>query len=472
MFAMGTGIAEQRTATGFISKYGAALDILMRIGDVAIVILAGVAVHHLRFNALVQPPYLAQIVRASLLTLLVFPVFHIYRSWRGASLGAELLRIALAWAAVMALMLVWEWAIKVTDDFSRLWTFGWFVGGLLLMAGSRLLVRAALGFVRARGLDHRRVVLVGATAAAARVLAATRSNPWLGMDVQGYVATEYDQPDSTHAPCLGDFDSFLGQLRTNPPDQIWVALPLRAEALIERLLDATADIPTTVRLVPDLLGYELINHNTGSIAGVPVITLRGSRVVGHFRVLKAIEDRVLATIILLLVGPLMLLLALGVKLSSPGPVFYRQRRVGLDGREFDMLKFRSMPVDVEKGGVFWGGAKGKQATPFGRFIRASSLDELPQFINVLKGELSIVGPRPERPMFVEEFRKSIPGYMHKHLVKGGITGWAQINGWRGDTDLEKRIEFDLFYINRWSIWLDLKIIFATPLVLLKGTNAC
>jgi putative colanic acid biosynthesis UDP-glucose lipid carrier transferase len=167
----------------------------------------------------------------------------------------------------------------------------------------------------------------------------------------------------------------------------------------------------------------------------------------------------------------MLMLAAGVKLSSRGPVFYRQRRVGMDGKEFDMLKFRSMPVDIESQGVQWGNAGNKKTTRFGRVIRATSLDELPQFINVLRGELSIVGPRPERPMFVHEFKHTIPGYMHKHFVKGGITGWAQIHGLRGDTDLTKRIEYDLHYIKNWSLWLDIKIMLRTPLVLLKRTNA-
>jgi len=164
----------------------------------------------------------------------------------------------------------------------------------------------------------------------------------------------------------------------------------------------------------------------------------------------------------LLISPLMAALAVGVKLSSPGPILYRQRRVGLDGKEFEMLKFRSMPVDMEKNkSVQWGGAQNKTTTRFGRFIRQTSLDELPQFINVLRGDMSIVGPRPERPMFVEQFKGQIAGYMHKHLVKAGITGWAQINGWRGDTDLVKRIEYDLYYINHWSLAFDLRIIFLT-----------
>ncbi|HEC05861.1 MAG TPA: exopolysaccharide biosynthesis polyprenyl glycosylphosphotransferase, partial [Thiolapillus brandeum] len=164
-------------------------------------------------------------------------------------------------------------------------------------------------------------------------------------------------------------------------------------------------------------------------------------------------------------SPLMIVLAIGVKVSSPGPVFYRQERVGRNGKPFEMLKFRSMPIDTEKNGVQWGGSKDKANTAFGAFIRKVSLDELPQFFNVLIGDMSIVGPRPERTIFVEKFKDEIPDYMKKHMVKAGITGWAQINGWRGDTDLAKRIECDLYYIENWSLWFDLKIIFLT---LFKG----
>lgn len=241
-----------------------------------------------------------------------------------------------------------------------------------------------------------------------------------------------------------------------------VALPVSANRAISYVLDRMDERVLTVKFVPDLLGRQLINHRMEDCAGVPLVTLRESPLHGHAWILKAIEDRIIAGAILLMISPLMLFLAIGVKLSSPGPVLYRQVRVGLDGKEFEMLKFRSMPVDMEKNkSVQWGNAQSKTTTRFGRFIRQTSLDELPQFINVLRGDMSIVGPRPERPMFVEKFKGEIAGYMHKHLVKAGITGWAQINGWRGDTDLVKRIEYDLYYINHWSLAFDLRIIFLT-----------
>ena len=177
--------------------------------------------------------------------------------------------------------------------------------------------------------------------------------------------------------------------------------------------------------------------------------------------LKRAEDIVLSIIILTLISPIMLIIAFGVKVTSPGPIFYRQTRVTLHNKEFEMLKFRSMPTNTEQNGVCWGGSKSKTNTKFGQFIRATSLDELPQFLNVLKGDMSVVGPRPERDIFIDKFAQEIPNYNEKHKVKAGITGWAQINGWRGDTSLEKRIEFDLDYIKNWTLWLDIKIIFLT-----------
>jgi putative colanic acid biosynthesis UDP-glucose lipid carrier transferase len=194
--------------------------------------------------------------------------------------------------------------------------------------------------------------------------------------------------------------------------------------------------------------------------GLPIVSLSASPMDGTNRFVKAFEDRILAFIILLLITPVMLLIAIGVKLSSSGPVFFKQERLGWNGDVFTMFKFRSMPVDVEQDtGAIWAKAGEKRATKFGSFLRRTSLDELPQFINVLKGDMSIVGPRPERAIFVDKFKDEIPDYMQKHLVKAGVTGWAQINGWRGDTDLTKRIEYDMYYIENWSLWFDLKIIF-------------
>ena len=208
------------------------------------------------------------------------------------------------------------------------------------------------------------------------------------------------------------------------------------------------------------------------IAGLPVINLTESPLEGANRLLKKLEDFVLSLSILLIASPLMLLIAIGVKLSSPGPVFYRQERVTWNGERFRMLKFRTMPIDAESAtGPVWSRRDEGRATRFGAFLRRTSLDELPQFLNVLRGEMSLVGPRPERPEFVERFRQEIPGYMQKHLVKAGITGWAQVNDLRGDTSLHERIQYDLYYIENWSLWFDLRILALTLMHIFRSRNA-
>jgi putative colanic acid biosynthesis UDP-glucose lipid carrier transferase len=217
-----------------------------------------------------------------------------------------------------------------------------------------------------------------------------------------------------------------------------------------------------VRLLPGMFGLDLLNHSVTEVAGFPIVNLRATPMQGGSRVLKSLEDKLLSLFILICISPVMLVLAVWVKVTSKGPVFYRQERITWNNRSFGMLKFRSMPVNAEsKTGAVWAVSGENRATKIGAFMRKTSLDELPQFINVLKGDMSIVGPRPERPVFVEKFKHDVPGYMQKHMMKAGITGWAQINGWRGDTDLAKRIECDLYYIENWSVWFDIKIVFLT-----------
>jgi putative colanic acid biosynthesis UDP-glucose lipid carrier transferase len=290
-------------------------------------------------------------------------------------------------------------------------------------------------------------------------------NPSMGLLVKGYISDNgvlAEEKNSCRLNYLGnleDLDKTVSELHI---DQVWIALPMTEVEQMKKVQNVLTKTSVTIRMVPDIFGFQLLNHSMTEIAGLPVINLSTSHMLeGRNRFLKSLEDKLLSAIILLCISPILLFVAIGVKLSSPGPIFYRQERVSWNGRSFNMLKFRSMAVDSEKDGVKWGGATSMSVTKFGAFIRKTSLDELPQFINVLKGDMSIVGPRPERTVFVDQFKHEIPGYMQKHMVKAGITGWAQINGWRGDTDLAKRIECDLYYIEHWSIWLDLRIIFLT-----------
>ncbi|QRP64501.1 undecaprenyl-phosphate glucose phosphotransferase [Rhodanobacter sp. FDAARGOS 1247] len=468
---------SQHSGTTFFSKYAALLDIAVRVGDVVILVVAACLCHWLRFDSLVlDRPYNAATLRTAILAVAVFPAFGLYRSWRGEGLFAEIARVIAAWVAVLSLWMMSEWLVKSVGEYSRLWVGGWFIVTIVLLTAHRWMARRLLGVLRAAGVDTRRIVLVGATHAGKRIVAATRKNGWMGLNVVGVVQTPYDQYELPDIPSCGDLEQFIAGLDRDTPDQIWLALPMRAEAEIKRLLDATSELPTTIRLVPDLFGYELLSHQSTHLAGVPVITLRGTRVEGHARIAKAVEDRFLALAILLLVAPLMVLLAIGVKLSSPGPVFYRQKRNGLSGKEIEIWKFRSMRVHHESNGQVTQAVVGDpRVTRFGRFLRASSLDELPQFINVLQGQMSIVGPRPHALAHNRYFSERLDGYMQRHGVKPGITGLAQISGFRGETDtiekMAQRVECDISYIDHWSIWLDFKIILRTPLVLLRRTNA-
>ena len=274
-------------------------------------------------------------------------------------------------------------------------------------------------------------------------------------------------------PILGNIDRIADDLeREDPADQVWIALPLRAEARIREVLIAMRQTTSVVRFVPDIHSFHLLHHSVSEVAGLPLLTLTDSPHTGIDSTLKSLEDFVLASLLLLAGIPFWIAIAIGVKVSSPGPVFYRQERVTWNGQKFAMFKFRSMPEDVESGsGPVWSRQGEERATRFGSFLRRYSLDELPQLLNVLKGDMSLVGPRPERPEFVREFRQRIPGYMQKHLVKAGITGWAQVNDLRGDSDLEQRIQYDLYYIDNWSLWFDMRILALTLWHILTSRNA-
>jgi putative colanic acid biosysnthesis UDP-glucose lipid carrier transferase len=427
---------------------------VVKLVDAALILLAAYLALHAR-RALDLPTempvkFIAGYDGLAVIGALLFSFFsgRVPISWRGAQMPAMLAKLTGRWFVVIGLLLLWLFAYKATQEFSRVWFVAWAMLAMLLLWSGRLLIYLVLRNLRLRGVGLRQVAFVGAEAAVASLQARMASAGWSGYVVHQAVNDTHDMAQ-------------LEALASKPLDEIWVMLPLGDAQALERTLHALRHSAASIRLVPDLLTLRLINHGVTEIMGVPMYDVFASPMTGTNRLLKWLEDKVLSLLILILISPVMLAVALGVKLSSRGPVFYKQERVGLNNRSFYMLKFRSMPVDVEKNGVQWGGAAGKTTTRFGQFIRRTSLDELPQFLNVLMGDMSIVGPRPERPIFVEQFKDEIPDYMKKHMVKAGITGWAQVHGWRGDTDLKTRIEFDLFYIENWSIWLDLKIVFLT-----------
>lgn len=441
------------------------LPLMIRVVDVLVVAFAGVLAYLWRFDVAGFPipsHYSQLMLTSALLLLVIFSGLGVYRSWRGGKLANMFSRVLIGWGTVVATLLVLLFMLKVSDTYSRLWLSTWalLAGGFLL--AERFALYGLLRWFRLRGKNHKRVVMVGQSEVARELLRRVRSSGWTGFDV---VAVFDDQASSSGAfegiPLHHDLTGLDGYLRKHDVSEVWITLPLRDEARVRDVLHLLRHSTADIRYVPDMFAFRLINHGVSEVAGMPMLDLSTTPMTGMNRLVKAVEDRLISLLILALISPVMITLAIGVKLSSPGPIFYRQERVGWNGKPFMMLKFRSMPVDVEKNGVQWGNAQNKINSWFGAFIRRTSLDELPQFINVLKGDMSIVGPRPERTIFVEQFKDEIPNYMKKHLVKAGITGWAQVNGWRGDTDLAKRIEYDLYYIEHWSLWFDLKIIFLT-----------
>jgi Undecaprenyl-phosphate glucose phosphotransferase len=251
-------------------------------------------------------------------------------------------------------------------------------------------------------------------------------------------------------------------VRESSVDQVYIALPLSAHEMILHLLRDVSHEMVEVKVVPDLLQHITLRAAVEDLDGVPIVNLSSTPLRGLGSFLKRSMDVGAAAACLVLLAPLFPIVALAVRLTSKGPILYRQERMGLDGRSFELLKFRSMIADAEReSGPVWTEDEDPRVTPVGKFLRKYSLDELPQFWNILRGDMSLVGPRPERPYFVQEFRDRIPHYMMRHRVRAGLTGWAQVNGWRGNTSLEKRIEYDLYYIENWSLALDAKILWMT-----------
>ena len=450
-----------------LKSYSSFINIFSRFSDSVAAVVAALISYGLRFSFTdfsLPQDYKFLILFTAIIVILVFPLFGIYNSWRGKGLLHQAKKIVLAWLAVAMSIIVILFVFKISADFSRLWLVWWFSLGLLIIGALRVAVYGYLHYQRKHGRNLRFVIVVGAGNLGRKIINQVSHSPTMGYEVRGLfdddpnlLGVEIDGCKVIGA--IADVDDYLEKHRI---DEIWIALPFRAEERIKDLLHHVRFHTVNIKFIPDIFGFSLLNHSMTEIAGLSALNLSASPMDGGNNVVKRFEDLFFSFLILLLISPLMLMIAIGVKLSSSGPIFYKQERVSWNGKRFVMFKFRSMPVENKASDMVWGGATiNKEVTKFGAFLRRTSLDELPQFINVLFGNMSIVGPRPERTKFVEKFKSEIPGYMQKHMVKAGITGWAQINGWRGDTCLLTRVEYDLYYIENWSMWFDLKIIFLT-----------
>lgn len=392
------------------------------------------------------------------LWMLIFSSLQVYRSHRMLRRTDEV-RLLLKAHGIALLVFITLTYLFSEYKYSRgvILYFG-ALGGILLVS-FRLILRNALRALRRKGYNLRHAILVGEGSALETLHARIQKFPELGIRVLG-VVTESKQ---NHFKILGTYSELQSILRTFHPDQILISLPKHQYSQLDPMLASLKDETIDIQFVPDIHEYVTIGCQIEDFDGIPIVNLNSSPLaLGCGVFLKRLTDFIVSGIALLILSPLFGIIALLIKITSKGPIFYHQTRMGLDGKPFDMYKFRSMPVDAEKeSGAVWATESDPRKTPLGKILRATSLDELPQFWNVLKGDMSLVGPRPERPFFVDQFKGKIPSYMLRHKVKTGITGWAQVNGWRGNTSLEKRIEFDLYYIRNWSYLLDWKILFLT-----------
>jgi putative colanic acid biosynthesis UDP-glucose lipid carrier transferase len=393
----------------------------------------------------------------------------LYKSWRVTSLWRETETVIVVWVCVAFLVLFIVFLMKLPDIHLRRVFVSWFVLAQIMLILWRVLLRVALREYRSRGRNYRTVVIAGAGELGTRLARTILDAPWMGYRIKGFYD---DNKEAGSMPLpgsgirvLGDLDRMIEDVRTERMDLVYIALPMRFEGKIRKVLKGLSNTAVSAYLAPDFLTFDILHARMVDMNGIPTISIYEDPFDSASGWLKRLEDVVVSSLILVMISPVMMAIAAAIKLTSPGPVFFKQRRYGARGDEIMVWKFRTMTV-IEDGDVIRQASKNDaRVTKVGAFLRRTSLDELPQFINVLQGTMSIVGPRPHATAHNEYYRNIIPGYMLRHKVKPGITGWAQINGYRGETDtlekMEKRVEYDLRYIKNWSFWFDIKIIFAT-----------
>jgi len=458
---------------GLLKDYQDILKRLFKSTDICIIFVVFYLYYFVKFGTFeVRKDYFYFIIFSLILFYFLGMIFDLYKIWRGEAILAEVLRLTTIFAIFSSLLTTVLFLIKAGSDFSREWLFVSLSCVWVILCGQRFFLRYLLMKFRQMGFNQRHICSVVIDEKALRLYkkictesAAAGINLETVFSDNILVANENSYK--------GKIDGIKEYLKSNNPDQIWIFGSLQYESIINNVIGFSKDKPIPIRYIPDLSSLKLLNHSISQIAGFTVLNIQDPPINTVSKVVfKRLEDIVLSLIFIIIFSPVYLFIAIIIKLTSNGPIFYRQIRVSYNNKPFYILKFRSMPVDIEKKtGAVWAKEGENRATKFGSFLRKTSLDEIPQFFNVLKGDMSIVGPRPERPKFVRVFKEQVPDYMKKHMVRAGITGWAQVHGWRGNTDIHKRIEYDLYYINNWSLWFDIRIIFMTLIRGLINKNA-
>lgn len=386
-----------------------------------------------------------------------------YRSWRGVKLSVELNLILKNWTLSL-LFVMGGISYSHVLGLSFQIFLAWFLFVCMGVIICRVSIRVGARIIRNLGYNTRRIAIAGSMPAGINLAKGFIDEPWLGFIVVG-IYDDKTVESGNEIEYKGNFNQLVCDAKAGKLDRIYIAMSMSDEIKMKELIKSLTDTTCSVILIPDIFTFNILQSRTEEVNGVPVVPLFDTPINGINMVFKRLEDIIVSLGILILISPLLIIISLAVKMSSPGPIIFRQTRYGMDGKPIKVWKFRSMTV-MENDSIIKQATKNDiRITNVGRFLRRTSLDELPQFFNVLLGGMSIVGPRPHAVAHNEQYRSIIEGYMLRHKVKPGITGWAQINGWRGETDtiekMQKRVEYDLEYIREWSIWLDVKIILLT-----------
>ena len=464
-----------------IEKKNRALSSIYVINDAAASNLAMLCAWFLRFHVKIVPVvkgmqdievYLSILPIITLVFPLSFAIQGLYRVRPTRSKAEEWMSVAIGSVVATVILsgvLLWIRPWKQPGvEYSRATLSLFMVCAILFVIGGRMLVRAGVNLRHRAGKDLDRVLIAGNGELARAVVERMRSHRELGFQIVGFLRNG-DDSGLEDLECLGTIEDAERVIEEHDVDHVFVALPHGASQAV--LAQLTRSV-VSIHVVPDLLQFMVLRSRVEDIDGLPTINLSETPLEGWSRFVKRGFDLAVAGAALIILSPLMLLIALAIWIEDRGSIFYRQVRMGLDGKPFEIVKFRSMKAGAEnESGAKWAERDDPRRTRMGRLIRAWSLDELPQLFNVLMGDMSIVGPRPERPQFVQQFRAEFPHYKLRHKVRAGMTGWAQVHGWRGNTSVRMRIEHDLYYIENWSLMLDVKILFMTVLHGLRHENA-
>ncbi|MEZ5536002.1 MAG: undecaprenyl-phosphate glucose phosphotransferase [Thiolinea sp.] len=423
--------------------------------------------------------YLAAGLGASLIFGLVGRFTDIYTSWSGRPFFRdEIMRLIVTWLTTFFALVFVIFISKTSEQFSRLILVSWLFLTPALLILNRYLLRSLLSSLKRLGIHNYNIAILGITPSGLKFAKSIQNQPESGLQIAGFYSTDNHikelQAPNQYAQ-IGGLEQMIEDARLGTWDQIYLALPSEEKAFSRKIIAQLSDTSTPIRLIPDNFTTSLMHSKYLEIADTPVLCIYDAPLSTQNVLIKRVEDLIIGSALLVMLMPVMLVIAMAVKLSSPGPVLFRQVRHGLKGKPFKVWKFRTMTVCENEGAIKQATRNDLRVTTVGAFLRKTSLDELPQFFNVLQGHMSIVGPRPHAVSHNEEYSSLIPGYMMRHLVKPGITGWAQVNGWRGETDtlykMQKRVECDMEYIRSWSLWFDIRIIFATAFKTFFDKNA-